>query len=122
VAQLGRNADGESLGPGRVADCYLGLPLAPAGTAEAPEVLVVAPAALLHPTVPQPDGTLLYELVSGHPDRQPRELVFPGDWPASCAPGRVAPGPRSASTRRRPPGRWWPAGGAATCWACGLVG
>jgi hypothetical protein len=39
-------------------------------------VLVVAPAALLHLTVPQPDGTLLYELVSGHPDRAPHELVF----------------------------------------------
>jgi hypothetical protein len=42
-------------------------------------VLVVAPAALLHPAVPQPDGTLLYELVTGHPDRAPRELVFLAD-------------------------------------------
>jgi hypothetical protein len=79
VAQLGANADGEILEPGRVPDCYLGLPLDPSGTAEAPEVLVVAPAALLHPAVPQPDGTLLYALVSGHPDRQPRELVFVPD-------------------------------------------
>jgi hypothetical protein len=79
VAQLGRNADGESLEPGRVPDCYLGLLLAPSSTTEAPEVLVVAPAALLHPCVPQPDGTLLYELVSGHPDRHPRELVFVPD-------------------------------------------
>jgi hypothetical protein len=39
-------------------------------------VLVVAPAALLHPAVPQPDGTLLYELVTGHPDRTSRELVL----------------------------------------------
>jgi hypothetical protein len=38
-------------------------------------VLVVAPAALLHPVVPQPDGTLL----TGHPDRQPHELVFMAD-------------------------------------------
>jgi hypothetical protein len=41
--------------------------------------LVVAPAALLHPDVPQPDGTVLYELVTGHPDRVPRELVFLAD-------------------------------------------
>jgi hypothetical protein len=79
MAQLGANADGERLEPGRVPDCYLGLLLAPASTTEVPEVLVVAPAALLHPCVPQPDGTLLYELVSGHPGRQPRELVFVPD-------------------------------------------
>jgi hypothetical protein len=88
VAQLGANADGEILAPGRVPDCYLGLRLDPPA-AEAPEVLVVAPAALLHPAVPQPDGTVLYELVTGHPDRTPRELVFLADltvelraWPA----------------------------------------
>jgi hypothetical protein len=34
---------------------------------------------LLDPAVPQPDGTLLYELVTGHPDRQPDELVFVPD-------------------------------------------
>jgi hypothetical protein len=68
VAQLGANAHGEILEPGRVPDCYLGLRLDPPG-AEAPEVLVVAPASLLHPAVPQPDGTLLYELLTGHPDR-----------------------------------------------------
>jgi hypothetical protein len=52
-------------------------------------VLVVAPAVLLHPCVPQPDGTVLYELLTGHPDRTPRELVFLADltvelraWPA----------------------------------------
>jgi hypothetical protein len=88
VAQLGANAFGEILVPGRVPDCYLGLRLDPP-TAEAPEVLVVAPAALLHPVVPQPDGTVLYELVTGHPDRTPYELVFLADltvelraWPA----------------------------------------
>jgi hypothetical protein len=42
-------------------------------------VLVVAPATLLHPLVPQPDGTVLYELLTGHPDRVPRELVFLAD-------------------------------------------
>jgi hypothetical protein len=52
-------------------------------------VLVVAPAALLHPHVLQPDGTVLYELVTGHPDRAPQELVFLPDlavelraWPS----------------------------------------
>jgi hypothetical protein len=78
VAQLGRNADGEVLVPGRVPDCYLGLLLDPPA-AEAPEVLVVAPASLLHPCVPQPDGTVLYALVTGHPDRTPHELVFLAD-------------------------------------------
>jgi hypothetical protein len=40
---------------------------------------VVAPAVLLHPLVPQPDGTVLYELVTGHPDRTAHELVFLAD-------------------------------------------
>jgi hypothetical protein len=89
VAQLGRNAHGETLEPGRVPDCYLGLHLDPAGDAEPAGVLVVAPAALLHPAVPQPDGTVLYELVTGHPDRAAHQLVFLPDlalelraWPA----------------------------------------
>jgi hypothetical protein len=78
MAQLGANAFGEVLEPGRVPDCYLGLRLdLPA--AETPEVLVVAPAALLHPVVPQPDGTVLYELLTGQPDRTRRELVFLAD-------------------------------------------
>jgi hypothetical protein len=88
VAQLGANAFGEVLEPGRVPDCYLGLHLHASGEEEA-GVLVVAPTALLHLAVPQPDGTLLYELVTGHPDRQPGELVFLADltmelraWPA----------------------------------------
>jgi hypothetical protein len=79
VAQLGANAHGEVLEPGRVPDCYLGLRLAPAGDGEAAGVLVVSPAALLHLAVPQPDGTALYELVTGHPDRTPHELVFVAD-------------------------------------------
>jgi hypothetical protein len=88
VTQLGANAFGEILEPGRVADCYLGLRLDP-DDAQAAGVLVVAPAALLHPHVPQPDGTVLYELVTGHPDRAAHELVFVADltvelraWPA----------------------------------------
>jgi hypothetical protein len=89
VAQLGANAFGEILEPGRVPDCYLGLRLDPAAGAEPAGVLVVAPAALLHPAVPQPDGTVLYELVTGHPDRAAHELVFVPDltcelraWPS----------------------------------------
>jgi hypothetical protein len=79
VGLLGRNADGEIPEPGRVPDCYLGLRLEPPGHTEPAGVLVVAPAVLLHPAVPQPDGTVLYELVTGHPDRAPRELVFLAD-------------------------------------------
>jgi hypothetical protein len=89
VAQLGRNAHGETLQPGRVPDCYLGLRLDPADDAEHVSMLVVAPAALLHPHVLQPDGTVLYELLTGHPDRASHELVFLPDlmvelraWPA----------------------------------------
>jgi hypothetical protein len=65
VDQLGPNALGEVLKPGRVADCLLGLllPPGPAGEPEAGTVLIVAPAALLHPRVPQPAGTLVYGLV-----------------------------------------------------------
>jgi hypothetical protein len=88
VSRLGANALGEVLEPGRVPDCYLGLRLDSSGM-EAAGVLVVAPAVLLHPVVPQPDGTVLYELVTGHPDRTAQELVFLADlavelraWPA----------------------------------------
>jgi hypothetical protein len=88
VAQLGANAHGEVLEPGRVPDCYLALRLDPDDD-QAAGVLIVSPAALLHPFVPQPDGRLLYELLTGHPDRIPRELVFLADltvelraWPA----------------------------------------
>ena len=78
MVQLGRNANGEVLVPGRVPDCYLGLHLDSGGT-EAAGVLVVAPAALLHPHVLRPDGSMLYDLVTGHPDRAPHELVFLAD-------------------------------------------
>jgi hypothetical protein len=81
VDQLGPNALGEVLEPGRVADCYLGLLLPPgsAGEPEAGTILVVAPAALLHPRVPQPEGSLVYELLTGHPEREAGELVFVAD-------------------------------------------
>jgi hypothetical protein len=121
VSRLGANALGEVLAPGRVPDCSLGLRLDPAGGAEAAGVLVVAPAVLLHPVVPQPDGTVLYELVTGHPDRTPQELVFLADlavelraWPADT-------GARSGWIPRRSPVRWWPPGSAATWRAAGWV-
>jgi hypothetical protein len=78
-AQLGANAFGEVLVPGRVPDCYLGLLLDPPSDKQPGRVLVVAPAALLHLVVPQPDGTVLYQLLTGHPDRAPGELVFVPD-------------------------------------------
>ena len=82
--QLGPNALGEVLEPGRVADCYLGLLVPPGsvGELEAGTVLVVAPASLLHPRVPQPDGSLVYGLLTGHPERVAGELVFVADLTA----------------------------------------
>jgi hypothetical protein len=57
---------------------------------------VVAPARAAAPRVPQPAGSLLYELPTGHLDRQPGELVFltrltvaracPGPWQAKDLP------------------------------------
>jgi hypothetical protein len=81
VDQLGPNALGEVLESGRVADCYLGLLLPPgsAGEPEAGTVLIIAPAALLHPRVPQPAGSLVYELLTGHSEREAGELVFLAD-------------------------------------------
>jgi hypothetical protein len=70
VDRLGPNALGETVEPGRVADCYLGLllPPGPAGEPEAGTVLIVGPSTLLHPRVPQPAGSLVYELLTGHPN------------------------------------------------------
>ena len=81
MQQLGPNALGEVLESGRVPHCYLGLllPPPPAGEPEAGTVLIVAPAALLHPRVPQPAGSVIYELLTGHPEREPGELVFLAD-------------------------------------------
>jgi hypothetical protein len=120
VAQLGANAHGEVLEPGRVPDCYLGLLLA--DDVQGPGVLVVAPAALLHPAVPQPDGTVLYELLTGHPDRASQELVFLADLTVELRAWPLDTWAKVGSTRRRPPARWWPAGSAATCWVCGWAG
>jgi hypothetical protein len=82
MRRLGPNAFGEELTPGAVADCCLGLlvdqPLA--ATLPTPgSLLVVGPAALLDGRVRQPDGRAVYDLVTGHPARIPRELVFLAD-------------------------------------------
>ena len=110
---LGPNADGELLEPGRVPDCYLGLLLGAGDPDQAPGVLVVSPAALLHPAVPQPDGTLVYELVTGQPDRQPQQLVFLADltvelraWPYGTW-ARLGVDPQAA------------AGAVLSCWRHG---
>jgi hypothetical protein len=82
VAQLGANAHGEVLEPGRVPDCHLGLRLVPDDDDHVAGVLAVEPASLLHPGVPQPDGTVLDALVcAGH--RPPRP-----DTPRAGVPGR----------------------------------
>ena len=78
MSELGPNAFGEPVDPGRV-DCYLALPLPSQDEDAQGGVLVVAPRWLLHSAVPQPAGSLVYELATGHPDRQPGELVFPAD-------------------------------------------
>jgi hypothetical protein len=81
VDQLGPNTLGEVLEPGRVADCYLGLllPPPPAGEPEAGTILIVGASTLLHPAVPQPAGSLAYQLLAGHPEREPGALVFLAD-------------------------------------------
>jgi len=82
VRRLGPNGFGEELAPGAVEDCYLGVlvdqPLA--ATEPAPgSLVVVGPSALLDARVRQPDGRAVYDLLSGHPDRTSRELVFVAD-------------------------------------------
>jgi hypothetical protein len=78
VSEFGPNAFGEPVDPGRV-ECYLGLPLPAEDEDGVGGVLAVAPRWLLHPAVPQPAGSLVYELATGHPDRQPSELVLLAD-------------------------------------------
>ena len=79
--QLGPSALGETLDLGRVTDCYFGLllPPGPAGEPEAGTILIVGPSTLLHPRVPQPAGSLVYQLLTGHPLREAGELVFVAD-------------------------------------------
>jgi hypothetical protein len=81
VAQIGANALGEVLDPGRVPDCYLGLllPPPPAGEPEPGTILIVGPSTLLHPRVPQPAGSVVYGVAGDHPERKAGELVFVAD-------------------------------------------
>jgi hypothetical protein len=82
VRRLGPNSFGEVLTPGAVGDCYLGLlvdqPLA-ASLPASGSLLVVGPTALLEERVRQPDGHAVYDLLTGHPERTSRELVFLAD-------------------------------------------
>jgi hypothetical protein len=79
VRRLGPNSVGEELAPGAVDDCYLGLlvdqPLA-ATLPTTGSLVVVGPSALLDDRVRQPDGRAVYDLLTGHPDRTSRDLVF----------------------------------------------
>jgi len=76
---FGPNLFGESLEPERVTRLGFGIvvdqplphiPLLPGS------LLVVAPDALLHATVPEPAGRVLHDLLTGHPARAPDALVF----------------------------------------------
>jgi hypothetical protein len=82
VRRLGPNGEGEELFPGAVDDCYLGLlvdqPLAATLPASG-SLVVVGPVALLDDRVRQPDGRAVYDLLTGHPDRTSREVVFVAD-------------------------------------------
>lgn len=42
-------------------------------------VLEVAPSALLHPQIPQPDGRRMYELLTRHLRRDPGALIYLSD-------------------------------------------
>ena len=57
--------------------------------------VVVTPAALLHPAVPQPAGSLVYELLTGPPEREVGELVFVADLIRELRAWPKTPGPRS---------------------------
>jgi hypothetical protein len=79
---LGPNGYGEYLQPGRVSDCYLGILLDQPLAEIMPEpgrVLVIGPAAQLHREIPQPHGQVLYDLLTGHPDRTAHDLLFLAD-------------------------------------------
>jgi hypothetical protein len=82
VRRFGPNSFGEELSPGAVDDCYLGLLVDQtlAATLPAPgSLLVVGPGVLLDERVRQPDGRAVYDLLTGHPDRTARDLVFLAD-------------------------------------------
>jgi hypothetical protein len=109
VRRLGPNAYDEHLEPGRVSDCYLGILLDQPLAEIAPEpgsVLVVAPAALLRGETRQPDGEVLYDLVT----RPPRPAAGGAGVPrrSHCLAARLATADLNRARgqpRRRPGGR-----------------
>jgi hypothetical protein len=92
-----------------VPDCYFGLRAGSPGQAEPAGVLVVASASLLHRCVLQPAGTVLYELVTGHPDRVAHELVFLPDLTVELRAWPLDTWAKVEIDRTRPPARWRPA-------------
>jgi len=79
MRRFGPNLFDESLVPGRMTRLGFGIvvdqplphiPLLPGS------LLAVAPNALLHDTVPELAGRVLYDLLTGHPARLPGALVF----------------------------------------------
>jgi hypothetical protein len=79
MRRFGPNLFGEPLLPGSTTRLGFGIvvdqplphiPLVPGS------LLVVAPDALLHASVPQPAGRVLYDLLTGHPARPSGALVF----------------------------------------------
>jgi hypothetical protein len=72
--------------------------------------------------VPQPDGTVLYELLTGHPDRASSELVFVPDMTVELRAWPSGTWARLGLDRRQPLVRSSPPGGAATSRADTTVG
>jgi hypothetical protein len=108
-----------------VPDRYLGLGLDPAGDAEEAGVLIVGPAVLRHPSVPQPDGTLLDEMVTGHPVPASGELAFLADltmelraWPADTR-SKLGVDPQAAAQAVV---AGWQRGDMPGLWLGGLTG
>jgi hypothetical protein len=137
VRRLGPNSSGKELSPGAMEDCYLGLlvdqPLAARWPAPG-SLLVVGPTALLDARVRQPDGRAVYDLLTGHPDRSPRELVFVADLAVELRAWQdtefatqgididgVAEAVVQLARRGQVAARRWttPAGSCATAWTSG---
>jgi hypothetical protein len=85
-------------------------------------VLVVSPAALLHPSVPQPGGTMLNALLTGHPGRQPHDLVFLADLTVELRAWSHDTWDSLGVDPQAPSAQSSPAGAAASSRGCGLAG
>ena len=83
---------------------------------------MVVPAALLHPQVPQADGTVLYELVTGHPDRAAHELVLLTDLAVELRAWPSGTWATLGLDPQQPPARSSPPGSAATSRASSSAG